>query len=707
MTDTRTTCETAYERLADRISDPYCAVDSEWRITYWNERMAAVTDTRAADVVGDVLWDVVPALRGSRFESHCRVVMRTHEPRTVDVRLDDVSDDWLEATLYADEDGLSIITRDVTERTDREAEVELAETVFENTQDALFLIDVDEVRDEFRLERVNPVYEAHTGLSNDELSGRRLRDVFGDDRGGTILENYRECVARREPLEYEETASVPDEQSTWETRIAPVVIDGDVEKIVGATRNITELKERERRYDAIFNQTYQFTGLLDLDGTLLEANDSALEFGGFDRSDVVGTPLWESDWWRHSEDGQEDLKAAIESAGNGEFVRYDAEVQGADGTVIIDFSLRPITDERGEVDLLVAEGRDITAHIRRAQELEQKREFLGQIQSVAAIGGWAVDFRTEAMQWTDEVYRIHELPPEYEPAIEDGIEFYHPRDRTTITDAFERLQTTGDRYDLELRIVTSTDEVRWVRTLGSPWYDDDGDLIGARGAFQDITDRKEHERTLQRTNDRLEEFTAVVSHDLRNPLTVAQAALELARESGSSEDFDRIEAAHRRMNALITDLLALARNGQQVDETQPVALGTLVESVRETIPADDATIDVDLDGYRLEADEVRLRQLIENLLSNALNHGGDDVTVRVGLLTDGTGFYVADDGPGIPPAVRDAIFDQGFSTTTDGTGFGLAIVKGIAEAHGWTVDVTESVDGGARFEVETGRYRPE
>ena len=699
MTDARP----EYARLIDRISDAYCAVDSDWLVTYWNERMEALTGTPAADAEGDVLWNSVPALGGSRLESHCRAVMETQESRSVELQFGGGSDTWYEVTLYADEGGLSIIAREITERKANEADVRLAETVFENTQDALFLIDVDEAEGEFRLERVNPIYESHTGLTNDELNGQRLRNVFGNEEGGAILENYRECVARREPLEYEEVLSVPDDQSTWETRIAPVVIDGRVEKIVGATRNITDRKERERRYDAIFNQTYQFTGLVDLDGTLLEANDSALEFGGFDRSDVVGNPLWESAWWQLSVDAQEDLKAAIASAGNGEFVRYDEEVQGADGTVTIDFSLRPITDERGDVVMLVAEGRDITDHQRRAQELEQKREFLRQIQRVAAIGGWEVDFQTDAIRWTEEVYRIHEMPPEYEPTVEDGIDFYHPRDRAAITDAFERLKTAGESYDLELRIVTSTGEVRWVRTLGTPWYDDDGDLIGARGAFQDITERKERERKLQQTNDRLEEFTAAVSHDLRNPLTVAQAALELARESGSPEDFDRIEAAHRRMNALITDLLTLARKGQQVEETRPVALAALIESVCETMPGDWNRLAVTLEDYCLEADEARLRQLLENLLTNAVTHGGDDVTIRIGLLEDDEGFYVADDGPGIPPGLREDIFEQGYSTDGDGTGFGLAIVRGIAEAHGWTVTATESADGGARFEVETGQ----
>ncbi|MFA9427969.1 PAS domain-containing sensor histidine kinase [Natronorubrum sp. A-ect3] len=690
-----------YEQLTERITDAYCAVDTEWRITYWNKSMAAWTDTSAVDVKDEILWDVVPALRRSAIESNCREAMATQEPRTFETLLCDPFEHWVEVNIYADTDGLSIISREITERKVREEELELAETLFNNAQDALFLIDVDTDEDEFRLERVNPAYENLTGLANGELRGRRLQDVFGEREGSEILERYRKCVSQRESLEYEELVSVPKERSYWETRIAPVIVDGGIEKLVGATRNITERKERDRQYEAIFNQTYEFIGLLDPDGTLLEANDSALEFGRLDREAVVGNPVWDADWWQINDETQKQLKNAIKMAADGEFVRYDVTVQGADETAIIDFSIRPITDERDEITLLVAEGRNITTHKRRAQELDQKREFLKQIQTVADIGGWEVEFSSETMRWTEEVYRIHELPLDYEVTVEEGISFYHPRDRATVEEAFERLRTAGESYDLELQIITNTDKRRWVRTLGTPWYDDDGNLIGARGAFQDITERKERERELQQTNTRLEEFTSVVSHDLRNPLTVAQVALELGRESGSSEDFDRIEAAHERMNALINDLLTLARKGQQVEEIRPVTLGALVESVWETIPTDDATIDVELDDYCVEGDEARLRQLVENLLSNAVRHGGDTVTIRVGLLDSDQGFYVADDGAGIPSELREHIFDQGYSTADKGSGFGLAIVRGIAEAHGWTVEATESADGGARFEVHT------
>jgi signal transduction histidine kinase len=91
--------------------------------------------------------------------------------------------------------------------------------------------------------------------------------------------------------------------------------------------------------------------------------------------------------------------------------------------------------------------------------------------------------------------------------------------------------------------------------------------------------------------------------------------------------------------------------------------------------------------------------VLENLFRNAIEHGRSDVTIRVGTLSDETGFYVEDDGPGIPSDTRDEVFEQGYSTADDGTGFGLSIVREIAEAHGWEISATDSAEGGARFEI--------
>lgn len=210
--------------------------------------------------------------------------------------------------------------------------------------------------------------------------------------------------------------------------------------------------------------------------------------------------------------------------------------------------------------------------------------------------------------------------------------------------------------------------------------------------------RRLAERTaeLERQNDRLEEFAGVVSHDLRNPLEVARGRTELAREECGSEHLAAVERAHDRMTALIDDLLTLAREGDPVTDAGPVDLGQIVGSCWRTVDTKDATLRAEAERM-IVADEGRLRQLLENLMRNAVEHGSEGVTVTVGTLPDG--FYVADDGPGIDPDRRGEVFDAGYSTSQSGTGFGLRIVEQVADAHGWSVRAAESEAGGARFEI--------
>ncbi|WP_177227195.1 receiver/sensor box histidine kinase [Halomicrobium zhouii] len=209
--------------------------------------------------------------------------------------------------------------------------------------------------------------------------------------------------------------------------------------------------------------------------------------------------------------------------------------------------------------------------------------------------------------------------------------------------------------------------------------------------------RLERERELERQNERLESFVDVVSHDLRNPLSVVKGSLELARETGDDEHFQRARGAIDRMDQLIEDLLTLARHGEPVEDLVPVDLATLARESWTTVATADATLVVET-SPTVHCHVGRIRQVLENLFRNAVEHAGEDVTVAVGGLPDGTGFYVADDGPGIPAAEREAVFQSGYSKTDGGTGLGLSIVHQCAAAHGWTVAVTESEDGGARFE---------
>jgi PAS domain S-box-containing protein len=211
---------------------------------------------------------------------------------------------------------------------------------------------------------------------------------------------------------------------------------------------------------------------------------------------------------------------------------------------------------------------------------------------------------------------------------------------------------------------------------------------------------REREAALERRNERLDEFAGVVSHDLRNPLNTAKINLQLARELDEPDpENDRLRAAENaldRMGELVEDLLALARQGA-VEETEPVELGRAARDVWGALDTGEATLTVEADDHEVEADPERLRELLENLLGNAVDHGGR--SVRVGATDEG--FYVADDGPGVPPEEREQVFERSYTGDDGNTGLGLTIVRRIAEAHGWTVRVVESEDGGARFELLT------
>lgn len=207
---------------------------------------------------------------------------------------------------------------------------------------------------------------------------------------------------------------------------------------------------------------------------------------------------------------------------------------------------------------------------------------------------------------------------------------------------------------------------------------------------------KRRERELATQNRRLDNFTGIVAHDLRSPLSATIGWIELAKKECYTESLDEATNALRRMGDVIENSLTLAKQGQSVVSFEPCNLSNLARECWETTGTRDLDLEIVDDGL-ISGDPDRVKQVYENLFRNASEHAGAGVTVRTGTFD--TGFYVEDDGPGIPMEYRTDLFESGFTRTDDSTGFGLAIVKEIVKAHGWEVRVTDSATGGARFEI--------
>jgi signal transduction histidine kinase len=259
-----------------------------------------------------------------------------------------------------------------------------------------------------------------------------------------------------------------------------------------------------------------------------------------------------------------------------------------------------------------------------------------------------------------------------------------------IPELADSLETDQERVTLE-----TDDGERTYDVETSPLFDPYGRQRGRLAVLRDVTLQRERERQLERQNDQLDRFAGVVSHDLRNPLAVGRGWAEQARDTGDVEHVDRTLSAFDDMERLIDDLLTLAREGRTVDETEWVALGDVAADAW-PFPDGGPTLLVESTGA-IEADPDRLGELLGNCFRNARDHGSDDVRVWIGVQEDG--FYVEDDGPGIPAEERADVFESGYTTGTDGTGLGLSIVESIAQAHGWEICLEEGRTGGARFEI--------
>ncbi|PSQ17113.1 hypothetical protein BRD00_08785 [Halobacteriales archaeon QS_8_69_26] len=445
------------------------------------------------------------------------------------------------------------------------------------------------------------------------------------------------------------------------------------------------------------------------DGAFVYVNDAAVEvLGARSREDLVGRPV-ASVVDVPGDDCVEESFAEVRS-GERSIQRIEYSFEPSDGEVRhVEWRITT-TDWQGERSLLSVI-RDVTDHRRAERDLRETTQTLEALveASPAAIIAIDVDGRVELWNPAAESifgWSAEEVIGEPNPIV--------PEDRTREYDDHLERVVEGERVTgVETRRRTKSGEDVDVSLSTAAMEDGDGELVGLMAVVKDISERRERKRQLRRQNERLEQFASIVSHDLRNPIEAATGHLELLcakHDLDGDDDVEGLATMLERMDDIVDDVLALARLGESTVETEPVSLNDVALDAWSAVGPDaDAQLTVEGDAV-VEADRSRLQQLLENLLRNSLEHAGPDVSVRIGLVPAGsegnddgaTGFFVADDGPGIDPEDRDAVRERGYSTTETGAGFGLAIVEEIARAHGWSVGVTDATDGGARFE-----FRPE
>jgi len=364
------------------------------------------------------------------------------------------------------------------------------------------------------------------------------------------------------------------------------------------------------------------------------------------------------------------------------------EILDADRTAVV-----RMDDQILDVSILANRVQSLIDSSRREEELRRTQArfetlFENRIHPIVEV---AFDDREPIVQQVNQIFEEVFGYDESEIQGESLDSFVVPPDKQAEATELNDRVLDGEAFSVEVTRETADGTKEFLlQNIVHP------EMPGEFAMYTDITERKQRERELHRQNERLERFASVVSHDLRNPLNVATTRLTLAQDDCSSSHLDAVERAHKRMESLIESTLTLAREGAAVVDPEPVNLAAVSGQCWTLLDFSEATLQVKTDAL-IYADQKRVKQLLENLFQNAIDHSTETVTITVGDLREG--FFVHDDGPGLPEEVREDIFDPGVSTSDTGVGFGLSIVNEIVEAHGWTIEATKSPTGGARFEI--------
>jgi two-component system, cell cycle sensor histidine kinase and response regulator CckA len=596
------------------------------------------------------------------------------------------------------------------------------------------VFDVQQTPVDFRFLDINPAFPQQSGLT--QAQGRCARELV-PDLEDFWLETYGQVAQTGEPVRFEHYA-------------APLrrCFDGFAFRLGAAERgqvailfrDVTQrrqaeeaLQASERKLRAVFDSTFEFMGLLQVDGTVVDANRAALRVIGCDRTAVVGRPFWQTPWWAHCSDQRRRLRWAIDRAAQGETVQMETEHRWPDGTTAwVDFSIKPVLDDEGQVVMLVPEGRDITGRKQAERKIREQAALL----DIASDAISVRDLNHRILYWNQGAERLYG----FSQAEARGQRAYDlldsdPTQHSEITPLL--LQRGEWRGELTKR--TKTGQALTVAARWTLVRDEAGQPKLILAVETDITEKKSLEAQFYQAQrlESLGRLASGIAHDLNNvftPIVTITQLLRLAHRAPTSpldaqaqDQLRLLEESAQRGASMVQQILSITRSssgegteldlgpllhdlGRMLQQSLPKSIQLLVLAPQSTGPQGP--------DLRIYADPTHLHQVIMNLCVNArdaMPQGGTLTLAvdRVGInaaqaqarIDAQAGEYgrvtVTDTGTGIAPELRDRIFDPFFTTKPpgQGTGLGLATVLGLVRASGGFIQVDTTVGQGTAIQV--------
>lgn len=395
----------------------------------------------------------------------------------------------------------------------------------------------------------------------------------------------------------------------------------------------------------------------------------------------------------------------------------------------VETSGQSLWNEQGDAIRMTGSVTDINDRKNAQLKINHHKFFLNQTAKMAKVGGWQLCFEKSSLTWSEEIYRIHEVPEGFVPELETAIDFYCEESKPIIAEAVENARKNGIGYDLELKIRTAKGRVIWIRAIGKPIYDSSYNIIGLQGAFQDIDEQKKRELSLNKSleiiseqNNRLSNFAYIVSHNLRSHISNFQLLIELYDATQDPKELQKIMRMERttfyRLQDTIEHLTEVVEIQTDISRQKvSVNLGTALAQTLDIL-----AMDISRTGTQIVANfeqlpkikytKAYLESILLNLISNSIKYRHPDRVPKIEIssyLEQGRPVLkVQDNGLGIDlQANKDKIFGmfKTFHEHPHAKGIGLFLTKNQVESLGGHIEVESEVNAGTCFRLYLDRKR--
>ena len=606
------------------------------------------------------------------------------------------------------------------------------EAVFESAPDAMI---ITESSGEIVL--INSKTEELFGYTKTELIGNRIEILIPQNlrkQHHSHRENYQKAPTSRSMGADRVLNGLRKDGSeiSVEISLSPIRHDGQT-WVSAAIRDVTEKKKLQQEVEknkAFLNHIIDNSPSLiyakDLKGKYLLVNDKWCETLKQSKEALGKTDIELFGKELGSQYRNNDLKVIEEKRAISE-----EEFTLVDSVKTIYLSQKfPILDNSKQIIATCGISTDITDFKKSEEELKRSQNVLNEAQKLGKIGGWEYNIETEDLNWSDQVYALHNFDKSIQKDwISESINCYAEGDRDLVKNAFESCVSEGKPYDLELRFKPLNKESIWVRTVGRPVYDEKGNYSSIIGNLIDITEYKLASESLFKAKNDAESanrakssFLANMSHELRTPMNAiigySEMLIEDAEDEGQSDfipDLDKIKNAGKHLLSLINDVLDLSKveAGKMEVHLEHVNVQSLIHDVESTISGlvskngNSFSLELEENVGDISTDIIKLKQSLLNILSNAAKFTSDGkISLNVSLNQETIFFKISDTGIGISEDKIEKLFEeftQADETTTreyGGTGLGLAITKRFCQLLKGDVTVESTIGVGTIFTIE-------